>query len=319
VPFFLVDDQLQVNQKPTALIELEGANGAAALGLWTMAGSLSQAKGSDGVLSIGDLIRLLLDRRLALKLANLLVKHSLWHGPDHDCGKCPPVEAGTFLFHDWFGMGYDPGVKVTATRDRRKELKKADIIEAVWLRDQGICRYCGHQMSRGDKRSDRRPTLDHVIPGLARGVTNLVLACLKCNQKKGQRTPEQAGMVLLPPPGQPDSPAETGPAAPDQNQNQITNQTDPASDPTLIPAIPHKGKVRERSGPGSGRGDGLGHVRDGPAGHAPDPGTPGRFGSPWANWTGPPADPTLSVCPYHGLHQPCRKCADATYASELNP
>jgi 5-methylcytosine-specific restriction endonuclease McrA len=43
-------------------------------------------------------------------------------------------------------------------------------------------------------------TVDHVIPRSRGGEDtweNLVCACIKCNNKKGDRTPEEAGMKLL--------------------------------------------------------------------------------------------------------------------------
>lgn len=62
---------------------------------------------------------------------------------------------------------------------------------AVVARDRGMCRYC---------LSSEKITIDHVIPSSAGGdesVTNLVACCRSCNSKKGAKTPEQAGMVLL--------------------------------------------------------------------------------------------------------------------------
>jgi hypothetical protein len=61
-------------------------------------------------------------------------------------------------------------------------------------RDLAACRYCG---------SEDQPTIDHVIPRSQGGgdeASNLVVACWDCNRKKGGRTPEQAGMMLRPPP-----------------------------------------------------------------------------------------------------------------------
>jgi 5-methylcytosine-specific restriction endonuclease McrA len=46
-------------------------------------------------------------------------------------------------------------------------------------------------------------TLDHVIPRSRAGETaweNLVACCHRCNNRKGNRTPEEAGMKLLRPP-----------------------------------------------------------------------------------------------------------------------
>jgi 5-methylcytosine-specific restriction endonuclease McrA len=63
---------------------------------------------------------------------------------------------------------------------------------AVLRRDGYACQYCGVLTPR--------PTLDHVVPRRLGGRTtwtNLVTACRDCNQRKGGRTPEQAGMPLL--------------------------------------------------------------------------------------------------------------------------
>jgi len=59
-------------------------------------------------------------------------------------------------------------------------------------RDNYQCQYCGI--------SKEVLTTDHVIPKSLGGRdswTNLVTACTKCNNKKGNRMPEQAGMKLL--------------------------------------------------------------------------------------------------------------------------
>jgi 5-methylcytosine-specific restriction endonuclease McrA len=63
----------------------------------------------------------------------------------------------------------------------------------VFLRDEGSCQYCGIRLSRADA------TYDHVVPRRSGGATtwdNIVLSCRCCNQRKGGRTPEQAGMPL---------------------------------------------------------------------------------------------------------------------------
>ncbi len=64
----------------------------------------------------------------------------------------------------------------------------------VYLRDAGICQYCGK------KCSNKELTIDHVIPVSKQGPetwSNVVAACRHCNQKKGNRTPAAAGMPLL--------------------------------------------------------------------------------------------------------------------------
>jgi 5-methylcytosine-specific restriction endonuclease McrA len=75
----------------------------------------------------------------------------------------------------------------------------------VIRRDEGRCRYCGIIPDR------RRRTLDHVIPwgqGGGHSLDNLVVACRSCNMKKQSRTPEEAGMPLLPLSVVPDGAAE---------------------------------------------------------------------------------------------------------------
>ncbi|MDH4156528.1 MAG: HNH endonuclease [candidate division Zixibacteria bacterium] len=68
----------------------------------------------------------------------------------------------------------------------------------IIIRDGNRCQYCG---------SPRGPmTVDHVIPKTMGGKetwTNLVCACAKCNNRKGDRTPEQVNMKLLKRPTRP--------------------------------------------------------------------------------------------------------------------
>ncbi|MCK6603954.1 MAG: HNH endonuclease [Ignavibacteriaceae bacterium] len=62
----------------------------------------------------------------------------------------------------------------------------------ILRRDSYKCAYCG--------RSDIVLTIDHIIPkarGGADSWENLITACTKCNNKKGDRTPHEAGMRLL--------------------------------------------------------------------------------------------------------------------------
>jgi 5-methylcytosine-specific restriction endonuclease McrA len=73
---------------------------------------------------------------------------------------------------------------------------------AIHRRDAYTCQYCGAVVTR--------PTLDHVVPrrlGGGASWTNLVTACRECNERKGGRTPEQAGMPLR---RQPTEPRVTG-------------------------------------------------------------------------------------------------------------
>ncbi|MFZ0390021.1 MAG: HNH endonuclease [Calditrichia bacterium] len=62
----------------------------------------------------------------------------------------------------------------------------------LMIRDDYTCQYCGHK---------KLPlTIDHVIPrnyGGRDNWENLVVACQKCNNRKGNQTPEQAGLKLV--------------------------------------------------------------------------------------------------------------------------
>lgn len=58
------------------------------------------------------------------------------------------------------------------------------------IRDRGTCAYC---LGPGD-------TMDHVMPKSRGGPaewTNAVVACQPCNNRKTDRTPDEAGMPLL--------------------------------------------------------------------------------------------------------------------------
>jgi len=63
----------------------------------------------------------------------------------------------------------------------------------IYKRDRYTCQYCGAQPGTEEL------TLDHVIPRSQGGIStweNCVLACIGCNKRKVDRTPEQAGMPL---------------------------------------------------------------------------------------------------------------------------
>lgn len=68
----------------------------------------------------------------------------------------------------------------------------------ILRRDHYTCQYCGR---RGD-----RLTVDHVLPRSRGGSTtwtNVVAACLRCNLRKGSRTADEAGMLLVRTPAHP--------------------------------------------------------------------------------------------------------------------
>ena len=60
----------------------------------------------------------------------------------------------------------------------------------IYKRDNYECVYCG---------SKKDLTLDHVVPksrGGGNDWTNLVTSCFKCNLKKGNKTPDEARMIM---------------------------------------------------------------------------------------------------------------------------
>ena len=61
----------------------------------------------------------------------------------------------------------------------------------IFQRDQNSCQYCGY---KGEKLS-----IDHVMPRSRGGLDtweNVTTACLTCNVVKGNRTPQEAEMIL---------------------------------------------------------------------------------------------------------------------------
>ena len=72
----------------------------------------------------------------------------------------------------------------------------------VYTRDGFRCQYCG------EKKAMRDLNYDHVVPRVRGGHTvweNIVTSCYACNDRKGSRTPEEAGMTLRRKPFKPSS------------------------------------------------------------------------------------------------------------------
>ena len=63
----------------------------------------------------------------------------------------------------------------------------------ILMRDRYMCQYCHRTLPSSEL------TLDHVVPRSRAGETaweNLVACCHVCNNRKGSRTPDEAGMKL---------------------------------------------------------------------------------------------------------------------------
>ena len=70
----------------------------------------------------------------------------------------------------------------------------------VFARDDNRCQYCGKRFPTSEL------SLDHVIPRSQGGLTsweNIVCACVRCNVRKGGKTPNEAHMSLIKQPVRP--------------------------------------------------------------------------------------------------------------------
>ena len=108
------------------------------------------------------------------------------------------MEVASLAQHDWVRtvrfdiavpriirlMGYDRLPAQMVKLNRRN----------LFARDRNQCQYCGKHFTTSEL------SIDHVVPRALGGQDtweNLVCACVRCNARKGGRTPDQAGMKLL--------------------------------------------------------------------------------------------------------------------------
>lgn len=93
-----------------------------------------------------------------------------------------------------------PEVIVLKTYEGRGERAVVFSRRNLFKRDHYACQYCGDQPGPSEL------TIDHVLPRSKGGYSrweNCVLACVACNMRKADRTPEQAGMKLRKTPRKP--------------------------------------------------------------------------------------------------------------------
>jgi len=70
----------------------------------------------------------------------------------------------------------------------------------IYLRDNHTCQYCGVLPPKDEI------TIDHILPRSRGGKTtweNVVLACIRCNTRKGSKLPNEAGLKLRSEPKKP--------------------------------------------------------------------------------------------------------------------
>jgi 5-methylcytosine-specific restriction endonuclease McrA len=120
---------------------------------------------------------------------------------------------GTAVAEEDYGIEVYPGImlpSVIRLRNYKRIPIRISILTRanIYARDHYLCQYCGAK--EGSTRiANGKPsrvvlTLDHVLPESRGGGfwwDNLVSACDLCNRKKGDQTPEEAGMPLLHVPG----------------------------------------------------------------------------------------------------------------------
>jgi 5-methylcytosine-specific restriction endonuclease McrA len=117
--------------------------------------------------------------------------------------KHPSIEIIDF-YKDDFIQGVNnkkfpiPAVIKTSKYFRLQDCRVNFSRKNLFIRDNYSCQYCGIQEDINNL------TYDHVIPksswkgkmGSPTCWTNIVTACVTCNRKKGNRTPQQANMPL---------------------------------------------------------------------------------------------------------------------------
>ena len=126
-----------------------------------------------------------------------------------------PVDYRQYDWSDWSQLvprDAEPAIKTQPMRLRVPEIIVLTAYDRVptnavtfsrrnvFKRDRFACQYC-HRQPRADEL-----TIDHVIPRSQGGGTtweNCVLACIDCNAKKADRTPDQARMPLRRDPARP--------------------------------------------------------------------------------------------------------------------
>jgi 5-methylcytosine-specific restriction endonuclease McrA len=187
--------------------------------LWTLVNMRVSKNRTDGLVTF----RILDDMRHRAKLTQrradaavaLLVAEGLWHDRTSlaRCERCKDVvrqlpskrlAEGEHYVHDF--LEYNPASIEALIPDarmkakRKKELSRmTSLREAIWERDRGMCRYCGVRVDFADRKSDTGGQHDHVDPANPLNTFDaIVIACRGCNRTKGDRTPEEAGMTMLP-------------------------------------------------------------------------------------------------------------------------
>jgi len=109
-----------------------------------------------------------------------------------DWARLAPREGEAFLQAVTFRLRI-PEVLTLVRHDRPRLAAVTFSRRNLFKRDHWTCQYCGAQPGTAEL------TIDHVVPRSRGGGStwdNCVLACVPCNARKANRTPDQAGMKL---------------------------------------------------------------------------------------------------------------------------
>lgn len=190
-----LDDQVPRHQKTLKA-------GPAACWLWVCGIAHCQSQLTDGFISDEVLPMIGVDGGRVKRLAAVLVEVGLFER----------VEGG-YRVHDYLEHNATAAeVKADKEWDRKRKELYADpaLVAFIRQRDVNQCRYCGVPVNWTDRRGPRGGQFDHVQPRGSNHPDNVVVACRHCNTSKGGRTPEEAGMVLLPAPTRTSSGTKSG-------------------------------------------------------------------------------------------------------------
>lgn len=93
-----------------------------------------------------------------------------------------------------------PKIIIVCNFDKIPKKRLRFTIKNIWIRDRGICQYSGKILT------SKTGNIDHIIPKSRGGVTswkNCVLSHKEINDRKGDKTLEEAGLKLLKIPSEP--------------------------------------------------------------------------------------------------------------------
>jgi 5-methylcytosine-specific restriction endonuclease McrA len=109
-------------------------------------------------------------------------------------GKADVIKASPYVIRTSMISVPIPSVVRLREYCRMPRQNRAVSRKGVLLRDSYTCQYCNRAYPA------KVLTMDHVIPRSRSGDnswSNLITCCFNCNNKKGDRTPQEAGMTLI--------------------------------------------------------------------------------------------------------------------------